>query len=64
MNHSQFRPFDTARTLLRIAMLTLALFAPMFAMQQVQAGTSTIIEDTYKRSSGAGLVILVSLQRA
>jgi hypothetical protein len=64
MTRTQFRPIDVFHAALRIGLLTLALFVPMIAMQQVQAGASTIIENTYNRSSGAGLVIVVSLQRA
>lgn len=63
MTRTAFRPIDAIRAALRIGLLTVALFVPMIAMHQVQASTSTIIEDTYKRSSGAGLVIVVSLQR-
>lgn len=64
MTRNAFRPADAARAALRIGLLTVALFVPVIAMHQVQASTSNIIEDTYKRSTGAGLVIVVSLQRA
>lgn len=51
------------RTLTRAAILAAALFAPLAAMQSVQAGSKAFIEDSRALSSGAGLVILVSLQR-
>lgn len=47
----------------RFAFLLAALFAPLVAMQAVQAGSDTFIEDSRKLSSGAGLVLVVSLQR-
>ena len=63
-----FRPSFHLPTILaslpRAALLATALFLPLMAMHSVQAGSTTVIEDTYKRSSGAGLVLVVSLQRS
>lgn len=52
-----------AATLPRFALLIAALFAPLVAMQTVQAGSDAFIEDSRKLPSGAGLVLVVSLQR-
>lgn len=52
-----------AATLPRFALLIAALFAPLVAMQTVQAGSDAFIEDSRKLSSGAGLILVVSLQR-
>lgn len=51
--------------LLPKAMLAAAIFwAPLMAVKSVQAGSASIIESSYKASSGAGFVLMVSLQRA
>ena len=56
---------ETLRTLPRGALLAAALFAPLMAMQSVQAGSPrATIEDSRALSNGAGLVLLVSLQRS
>lgn len=52
-----------AAALPRFALLAAALFAPLVAMQSVQAGPDTFIEDGRKLSSGAGIVLLAGLQR-
>lgn len=52
------------RTLPRMALLLAALFAPLIAMQTVQAGVETVIVDSQQRSNGAGIVIVSSLRRA
>lgn len=52
------------RALPRVAILLAALFAPMIAMQTVQAGSETIIVDSSQRNSGAGFVIIAGLRRA
>lgn len=52
-----------ASALPRFALLAAALLAPLVAMQSVQAGADTFIEDSRKLSSGAGLVLVISLQR-
>lgn len=46
--------------------LTLAALvcSPLLAVQNVRAGHENIIEGQYERSSGAGLVLMVSLRRA
>lgn len=48
---------------LRLAFLLAALVAPQLAMGSVQAGHGNLIESSFKAPSGAGLVILVGLQR-
>ena len=52
-----------AAALPRFALLLGVLFAPFVAMQTVQAGSDVLIEDSRKLSSGAGIVLLVGLQR-
>lgn len=52
-----------ASALPRFAFLAAALLAPLAALQAVQAGPETLIEDSRKLSSGAGLVLVISLQR-
>lgn len=52
-----------AAALPRFALLMAALFAPLVAMQSVAAGADTVIEDSRKLSSGAGIVLVVGLQR-
>lgn len=47
----------------RFALLAVMLLAPLAIMQSVQAGTGHTIEDNRKIASGAGLVLVVSLQR-
>ena len=47
----------------RAAVIVAALAAPIAVVQNVQAGSESILEGTYEKSSGAGLVIMVSLQR-
>ncbi|UUP18955.1 hypothetical protein [Nitratireductor thuwali] len=37
---------------------------PLAAVGTVRAGNENIIEGTYQKSSGAGFVLMVSLQRA
>lgn len=57
--------FATSMALLPKAMLAAAIFwAPLMAVKSVQAGSASIIESSYKASSGAGFVLMVSLQRA
>ena len=48
----------------RMMILLVALFAPLIAMQTVQAGSETVIVDSSKRNSGAGIVIVAGLRRA
>ena len=54
---------DIAAALPRFALLLAVLFAPLIAMQSVQAGAETFIEDARTLSSGAGIVLVVGLQR-
>lgn len=54
---------DIAAALPRFAFLMAALFAPLMALQSVQAGADSFIEDSRKLSSGAGIVLVVGLQR-
>ncbi|MCB1453804.1 MAG: hypothetical protein KDJ43_09165 [Rhizobiaceae bacterium] len=51
-------------TFLRAALIAAAVAAPMLAVQNVRAGTSQFIGETPSMSSGAGLVLMVSLQRS
>lgn len=63
-SHRTFNGLDALRITVRVALFALSVMLPALMVQKVQANTTTIIEDTYKRSTGAGLVIVVSLQRA
>lgn len=63
MTRSTATRLGIASMLPRFALLVAALLAPLVAMQSVQAGSETFIEDSRKPSSGAGLVLVVSLQR-
>lgn len=51
------------RMIPRVALLTAVLFAPLIAMQSVEAASSSILEDTYSPPGNAGLVIIASLTR-
>lgn len=52
------------RLLPRVAILAMAMWLPLMAMDRVRAGSDNIIVDNQRMSSGAGLVLMVSLQRA
>lgn len=61
----------TARNFLRIfkatakiALIAGVVAAPLFAVQQVNAGTETLIGEAQTMSNGAGLVLLFGLQRS
>jgi hypothetical protein len=47
----------------RIALVVLALSAPVFAMPAIIGNTGSVIEHQQKKSNGVGFVLLVSLQR-
>ncbi len=47
----------------RVALLVLALCAPVFAMSGVIGEDGPVIEHQQKKSNGVGFVLLVSLQR-
>lgn len=47
----------------RIAIALVALASPMAVVQAIEASPSGIIGEEITRTSGAGLVLLVSLQR-
>jgi hypothetical protein len=55
---------DMLRALPRIVFLTAVLFAPLIAIQSVQAGADSIIESSAQRTSGAGFVIVAGLRRS
>ena len=52
-----------AAALPRFFLLAFMLFAPFVAMHSVQAASDALIEDSRKLSSGAGLVLVIGLQR-
>ncbi|MEO3998589.1 hypothetical protein [Mesorhizobium sp. CAU 1732] len=56
--------FGLIRALPRVALLTAALFAPLIAMQAVEASSDTIIVQSMERVSGAGIVLIAGLRRA
>lgn len=51
-------------TFFRALMIAAAVAAPMLAVQSVRAGSSQFIGETPSMSSGAGFVLMVSLQRS
>jgi len=56
--------FGLIAALPRFALLATMLLAPVMAMNAVQAGAGSHIEDNRKLSSGAGIVLVVGLQRS
>lgn len=55
---------ETLRLLPKALIVASLFIGPLMAIETVRAGDAHIIEGTYKKSSGAGLVLVVSLQRA
>lgn len=55
---------ETLRVLPRVLLLAAVLAGPIATIQSVQAGSTVTIEDSRSMSSGAGLVLLMSLQRS
>ncbi|MGI6851594.1 hypothetical protein [Mesorhizobium sp. 1B3] len=55
---------DTLRLLVRAAFLAGLVAAPLLMVPQVNAGDRVFIEAPGQKKMGAGLVLLVSLQRA
>jgi hypothetical protein len=55
---------QTLRASVKILLLAATVAAPLFAVQQVNAGTETLIGETPTMSNGAGLVLLFGLQRS
>jgi hypothetical protein len=51
-------------TAIRAALVVGAIAAPLMAVQGVRAGSSQFIGEAPTMSSGAGLVLAVSLQRS
>lgn len=54
----------TLKATAKITLLAAVVAAPLFAVQQVNAGTDTLIGETPTMSNGAGLVLLFGLQRS
>ncbi|HRP79036.1 MAG TPA: hypothetical protein PL183_08015 [Aquamicrobium sp.] len=52
-----------AAALPRFALLAAALLAPLVAMQALAGAPGGFIEDSRKIASGAGIVLVVGLQR-
>jgi hypothetical protein len=59
--HNIWRTFKTTA---KVALLAGAVAAPLFAVQQVNAGAATVIGETPTKSNGVGLVLLFGLQRS
>lgn len=55
---------QTLRLLPRAALLATLVVTPMLAVTHLQAGQQNVIEAPTPKKMGAGLVLLVSLQRA
>ncbi|SEB92736.1 hypothetical protein SAMN05216452_3708 [Nitratireductor aquibiodomus] len=54
----------TITNMARGLMFAALIGSPLLAVQNVRAGNENIIEGDYERSSGAGLVLMVSLKRS
>ncbi|WP_265515639.1 hypothetical protein [Nitratireductor luteus] len=55
---------DGIRMLPRVIALACMVSVPLAAVSSVRAGNENIIEGSYKKPSGAGFVLMVSLRRA
>lgn len=53
---------DILQTLPRVAIIMAVLFAPIVTMEMLRAEPSGMFESS-SRNSGAGLVLMISLQR-
>lgn len=56
--------FPLLRMLPKAILVAAVLAAPMMLVSKLEAGQQTIIEAPVAKKMGAGLVLLVSLQRA
>jgi hypothetical protein len=63
MTRQHFQTRATLRAICRMTALACVLCAPLAAISSVKAGSSTLIGDLHEVSSGAGLVLVMSLQR-
>lgn len=63
MIHRSGKCRPTLRVLVRMAALACVLCAPLAAINSVKAASDTFIGHTPEHSSGAGLVLVMSLQR-
>lgn len=52
------------QTVVRATLLLSLVVVPAMAMEGMRAGDENVIEGSYKASSGAGLVLMISLRRA
>ena len=59
MSHATSLLAHVTGLLLRVVLFTLFFGGPVFAVSNLQIG-----DGSYKKSNGAGLVLMVSLQRA
>jgi len=64
MTHLNMNVGELRRLLARATMVLSILALPLITMTSVQAGGENMLGFQAKKSSGAGLVLLVSLQRA
>lgn len=63
MNRKPTLSRTTLRSVFRIAALACVLCAPLVAVKSVEASSRTLIGGMHELSSGAGLVLVISLQR-
>lgn len=63
MNRMHADRFSLTSFLPRAAMMLAVVAAPLLAINAVQANSGSVIESSYRASSGAGLVLVVGLQR-
>lgn len=64
MNTTAHMMWQTFTATAKIALVVGVIAAPLFAVQQVNAGTATLIGEAQTMSNGAGLVLLFGLQRS
>jgi hypothetical protein len=64
MNRRPAKISAALRMVTRAALLAAVIVGPLAAVHNVEAGSSSIIESSLKHGSGAGLVLMVGLQRS
>jgi hypothetical protein len=64
MNKTASNIWQTLKAMAKVMLLVGVVVAPLFTVQQVNAGSSTLIGETPTMSNGAGLVLLFGLQRS
>ncbi|MEQ1950675.1 hypothetical protein [Mesorhizobium sp. CN2-181] len=63
MSRHTAKPLKIVSLLLRVALFSAVLAAPVFAVPAIGNGHGSVIEAPTMKKKGAGFVLLVSLQR-